>query len=236
MKKAIFCWSGGKDSAYALHKILSAQQYDVKYLLTTINQQYQRISMHGVREALLDQQAQAIGIPLLKMYVSEGSNAEYEQQMNATLLQAKAEGITHVVFGDIFLADLRAYREKNLAQVGLEAIFPLWEMNTAQLIQDFIAQDFKTITCCINDAYFDASWVGKDINAQFIAGLPVGVDPCGENGEYHTFCYNAPYFKHPIVFSVGETVYKPLTLTTTDDVCPSTITTKGFWFCDLIPQ
>ncbi|MCB1660720.1 MAG: ATP-binding protein, partial [Pseudomonadales bacterium] len=146
MKQAIFCWSGGKDSAYALHQILQAAEYEVKYLLTTINGEFGRISMHGVRESLLEQQAAAIGIPLLKVKVYQGSNSEYEQQMAQTLLQAKAEGISHVIFGDIFLADLRAYREKNLAQVGLEAVFPLWQKNTTQLINDFITQDFKTIT------------------------------------------------------------------------------------------
>lgn len=234
MKQAIFCWSGGKDSAYALHQILQAGEYEVKYLLTTINGEFQRISMHGVRELLLEQQASAIGIPLLKVKVYQGSNSEYEQQMAQTLLQAKAEGISHVIFGDIFLADLRAYREKNLAQVGLEAVFPLWQKNTTQLINDFIAQGFKTITCCVSDAYLNEQWVGREINQQFVAELPAQVDACGENGEYHSFCYDAPYFKHAVAFELGEKVYKPLEIKSTDAVCSSDNQTQGFWFCDLI--
>ena len=234
MKKAIFCWSGGKDSAYALHQILQAGEYDVKYLLTTINGEFKRISMHGVRESLLEQQAMMIGIPLLKVMVYEGSNVEYEQQMAHTLLQAKAEGVTHVIFGDIFLADLRTYREQNLAKVGLEAVFPLWQKNTQQLIEDFVAQGFKTVTCCVSDAYLDETWVGRDINHAFIEELPSQVDACGENGEYHTFCYDAPYFKQAIAVAIGEKVYKPLLIKTTDAVCQSDNQTKGFWFCDLL--
>ncbi len=232
---AIFCWSGGKDSAFALYKVQLEQQFDVKYLLTTINDQYKRISMHGVREELLDQQAQAIGIPLLKVRVYEGSNSEYEQQMAQVLVQAKSEGISHVIFGDIFLEDLRAYREQHLKQVELTAVFPLWKMDTAQLIQDFMAQGFQTLTCCTNDGYLDQSWVGKEINTQFVADLPANVDLCGEHGEYHTFCYAGPIFQQPVAFTLGEKVYKPLQMTTTNEVCPSSVQTRGFWFCDLIP-
>lgn len=234
MKPAIFCWSGGKDSAYALHQVLQEQQYEVKYLLTNINDHFQRITMHGVREALLNQQAEAIGIPLLKMRVREGSNAEYEQNMEKLLLQVKAEGVTHVIFGDIFLEDLREYREQNLQKVGLQAVFPLWKKDTRQLIDSFIAEGFKTIVCCIDDAALDETWVGRDIDADFVAALPPVVDPCGENGEYHTFCYQAPYFSRAITFTLGEKIYKPLPINT-NAVCSSPSQTRGFWFCDLIP-
>jgi len=231
--KAIFSWSGGKDSAYCLHKVLSEKLYDVCYLLTTINATHQRVSMHGVRETLLEQQAKAIGIPLLKVYVTEGTNAEYETQMATTLLKAKQEGINNVIFGDIFLEDLRLYREEKLAILSMQAIFPLWKLNTHWLIADFIAKGFKTITCCVNDAYFDENSVGTEINPQFIATLAHTIDPCGENGEYHSFCYAGPLFKTAIPFITGDKIYRPLTIST-DKVCSSTASTKGFWFCDLI--
>jgi uncharacterized protein (TIGR00290 family) len=231
--KAIFCWSGGKDSSYALYKILIEKQFDVKYLLTTVNSKSNRISMHGVREELLHQQSISLGIPLLKVFVSEGTNSEYEQQMESSLLRAKAEEIDYVVFGDIFLEDLRIYREKNLAKVGMTGVFPLWQIDTKWMINDFLAKGFKSVTCCINDGQLSEEWVGKEIDQWFIDHLPSTVDPCGENGEFHTFCFDAPIFRNKITFSVGQHVYKPLTVTT-DGACSSS-TTKGFWFCDLIP-
>jgi uncharacterized protein (TIGR00290 family) len=233
--KAIFCWSGGKDSAYCLHKVLTENLFDIKYLLTTINNTFNRISMHGVREELLDRQVESLGIPLLKVRVTESTNAEYERQMEATLLKAKSQGIDHVIFGDIFLEDLRIYRENNLAKVGMKGIFPLWKMDTTFLINDFIRQRFKTVICCTNDVYLGEEWLGREIDQTFIKQLPVGVDPCGENGEYHTFCYDGPLFKKKIDFTIGEKVYKPLEVKTTDS-SPSKITIKGFWFCDLMPD
>lgn len=230
--KAIFCWSGGKDSAFCLHKVLSEGLYDVKYLLTTINANFKRISMHGVREALLDQQIASIGIPALKVYVAEGTNDEYEKEMASVLLKAKSEGIEHVIFGDIFLADLRVYREKNLSKVGMTAVFPLWQMDTTQLINKFIDQKFKTIICCVNDGYLTEKWVGKVIDADFIKELPEVVDPCGENGEFHSFCYEGLIFKGKIAFTVGDKVYKPLVLDSDNLSVPLT---KGFWYIDLIP-
>lgn len=232
--KAIFCWSGGKDSAYCLHKVLSDRLYEVCYLLTTINDKYKRISMHGLREELLEIQAGSIGIELLKVKVSEGTNNEYEKQMEMILLKARAEGIRHVIYGDIFLEDLRVYREKNLEKVQMHGVFPLWKLDTKWLINDFLAKGFKTITCCINDEHLNEEWVGREINTAFINQLPVAVDPCGENGEFHTFCFEGPLFKKKITFSIGEKVYKPIEMKT-DHVCASSSNTKGFWFCDLIP-
>lgn len=230
--KAIFCWSGGKDSAFCLHKVLSEGMYDVKYLLTTINANFKRISMHGVRETLLDKQIASIGISSLKVYVTEGTNDEYEKEMASVLLKAKSEGIEHVIFGDIFLADLRAYREKNLAKVGMNAVFPLWQLDTTTLINNFITHKFKTIICCVNDGFLTEEWVGKVIDADFIKDLPMSVDPCGENGEYHTFCYDGPVFKSKIAFAVGAKVYKPLAV---GDYLPES-KTRGFWYIDLIPK
>jgi uncharacterized protein (TIGR00290 family) len=234
-EKVIFCWSGGKDSAMALYSILKNDRYEVVALLTTLNEQFKRVSMHGVREALLELQATAIGLPLLKVYVSEGTNAEYEKVMEVLLLKQKALGVTKVIFGDIFLEDLRAYRENNLSKVGLTAEFPLWKKNTSDLIRYFFSEGFKTITCCVNDAYLKEEHVGTVINEQFIQELPVNVDPCGENGEYHTFCYDGPIFKTSVHFTIGEKIYRPLQLKTDGgDVCKGNTVTRGFWYCELM--
>lgn len=237
LPKAIFCWSGGKDSSFCLHKVLSEKLFDVRYLLTTVNDEFKRVSMHGTREELLNLQASSIGIPLLKVRVTEGTNSEYEKQMETVLLKAKVEGIENVIFGDIFLEDLRIYRENNLAKVNMKAVFPLWKMNTTDLIKDFVALKFKTILCCTNDGYLGEEWVGREIDEKFIRELPGNVDPCGENGEYHTFCFEGPIFKNKINLSVGEKVYKALNLKM-DDSCNSdqTVITKGFWYVDLIPM
>ncbi len=233
--KALFCWSGGKDSSLALYKIQQEKKYEIVYLLTTLNENHKRISMHGVREELLDAQANSLQIPLLKVWVKEGTNSEYEQQMEKTLLKARAAGVTHVIFGDIFLEDLRAYREENLNKVGLHAIFPLWQQDTTQLIQEFIDLGFKTITCCTNDQYLGEEWVGKEIDKQFVKELPSEVDPCGENGEYHSFCYAGPIFKEKIEIAKAEKIYRPLEIKVTDDCTLSSAPlTKGFWFCELL--
>ena len=234
--KAIFSWSGGKDSSYALFKVLQDGQYDIVYLLTTINQNYHRVSMHGVREELLILQAQSIGIPLLKVEVSEDTNEHYENQMRNTLTKAKSEGINCVIFGDIFLEDLRRYREENMAKINMKAVFPLWNINTKELIADFFKLKFKTVLCCVNDAYLNDSWVGKELTEMLVKELPKKVDPCGENGEFHTFCYEGPLFKKKISFKNGEKIYKPLALKFSSSDTEEPITqTRGFWFIDLIP-
>lgn len=233
--KVLFCWSGGKDSALALYKVLQQDNYEVVALLTTLNAQFKRISMHGVREELLEQQAAAIGLPLIKMFVSEGTNSEYEKVMEAVLLQYKEQGVSKVIFGDIFLEDLRIYREKNLSKVGLTAEFPLWKKNTKELINEFLELNFKTITCCINNSYLNKDKVGVELTKEFIKTLPANVDPCGENGEFHTFCFEGPVFKSPVRFSIGEKIYKPLEIKTndSDSLIPAT---SGFWFCELLPD
>jgi uncharacterized protein (TIGR00290 family) len=230
--KAIFCWSGGKDSALALHKIMQDNKYEIVGLLTTLNETYRRVSMHGVTEELLIMQADSVGLPLIKMYVSEGTNSEYERKMEILLLEYKKQGVSEIIFGDIFLEDLRQYRENNLSKVGLKAEFPLWKKNTSDLINEFLGLGFKTLICCVNDAYFGGETAGKEITPEFIRDLPFGVDPCGENGEFHTFCYEGPIFRKKINFKVGENIYKPLEIKT--DGNPE-IKTKGFWFADLIP-
>ncbi len=175
-QKAIFCWSGGKDSALALYKVISENKYEVVALLTTLNDQFKRVSMHGVREELLNIQAESIGLPLLKIFVSEGTNAEYEQAMETILLKYKRQGVSKVIFGDIFLEDLRTYREKNLLKVGLTAEFPLWKRDTTELIKEFLGNGFKTITCCVNDAYMGDHRVGEEITEDFINTLQNNID------------------------------------------------------------
>lgn len=229
-EKVVFAWSGGKDSAFALHQVFKAGKYDVKYLLTTLNKEFKRVSMHGVKEELLDLQAESIGIPLLKVWVSENSFEDYENQMEQMMNKVKSEGVEFVIFGDIFLDDLREYREKNMQKVKMGTVFPLWKRDTKELIKDFLSDGFQTITCCVNDANFKEDSVGRLLDEHFIADLPINVDPCGENGEFHTFCFDGPIFKNKISFKKGEKIYKPLEEKCIEDKPNST---KGFWFIEL---
>jgi len=240
-EKVIFCWSGGKDSALALNRILQENRFEIAALLTTCTEHFERVSMHGVRVALLEQQARSIGLPLQKVFVSrQSSNEEYQQKMSDCLLAYKAQGVTACVFGDIFLEDLRRWREENLAQIGMRGIFPIWKVDSRELIREFIALKFGSVVCCINDAYLDATFVGRTIDAEFIASLPSDVDPCGENGEFHSFAFAGPIFQEAVKYEVGEKVYRPIEEThpdATSSVCPTPEArrTKGFWFCDLLP-
>ena len=243
-KKALFNWSSGKDSALALYKILRNPDFIIECLLTSVNQQYQRISMHGVRVELLEAQANSIGLPLKIMQIPEMPTMEvYENVMSETLQEFKKQGITHSVFGDIFLEDLRKYREDKLAQIGFEGIFPLWKIPTPDLIQEFISLGFKTIVVCVNERYLDKSFVGRIIDQDFINDLPENVDVCGENGEFHTFTFDGPLFSNPINFEIGELVYRkyeiPKNENSSDTACDTNTSEAfdfGFWYCDLIPK
>jgi uncharacterized protein (TIGR00290 family) len=230
----VLAWSGGKDSSYALHQLLSDERYEIRYLLSTINGENRRLSMHGVREELIEAQAKSIGIPLLKVYVYEGTNWEYEQQMSHVLLKVKATGIHTIAFGDIFLEDLRIYREEKMKQIGMNCLFPIWKKDTYRLVKDFITKGFKTYICCVNDGFLNESWCGRLIDEIFLKELPPSVDPCGENGEFHSFCFEGPLFKKPLSIVVGEKVYKPLEINNNDQSnLLKGVKTKGFWFCDL---
>jgi len=234
MKKTLFCWSGGKDSSLALYYVLQQKEYDIVALFTTINENFKRVSMHGVREELIEQQAKSIGLPWHKMYVREGSNAEYERNMEAFLKEQKAKGVEHVIFGDIFLEDLRAYRDNNLAKVGMKGVYPLWKKNTTELAHEFIKLGFKTVLCCTSDAYLGEKEVGQLYTEDLLTHLPSNVDPCGENGEFHTFCFDGPIFKEPVKITLGEKIYKPLEIKMTKDHPPiKGPMAKGFWFIDL---
>lgn len=233
--KVLFNWSSGKDSALALYKTLKENKFDIAYLLTSINEEYQRISMHGVHVSLLEQQASSIGFPLIKMEIpKEPSMEQYRDIMNKTMSELKSQGITYSIFGDIFLEDLRKYREDQLKAIDMEAVFPLWKKDTTNLIHEFLDLGFKTIVTCVNETYLDKSFAGRIIDEQFIADLPQNVDPCGENGEFHTFTFDGPLFKNPIKFEVGEIVKKTYPMPKTDN--NESNGDYVFWFCDLISK
>jgi uncharacterized protein (TIGR00290 family) len=207
----LFSWSGGKDSALALHALLARpDEWEVAALLTSVSDEYRRISHHGVREELLDEQADAIGLPLDKLRLPFKSgpctNADYEALVGEKLAGYVSRGVRHVGHGDIFLADLRAYREKNLALLGMTGVFPVWQRDTRELIGSFVALGFRSVVCCVEGAKLDASFVGRELDLSFVADLPAGVDPCGENGEYHSFVYDGPIFRRPVEFETGVTV------------------------------
>jgi uncharacterized protein (TIGR00290 family) len=220
MPKAILSWSGGKDSALALYEIQQAGDYEIKALLTTITEAYDRSSMHGIRRILIEQQADALGIPLERVLLSPvSSNEEYDSRMREFLERHKREGVSAVVFGDIFLEDVRKYREERLASVGMKGIFPLWGRDTTELARTFTQLGFKAVITCVDTEQLDRSYAGRAFDDEMLASLPTGVDPCGENGELHSFVYDGPIFKRAVPHTTGEVVLR-------DD---------RFMFADLIP-
>ena len=226
MKKAIFNWSGGKDSAMALYQVQKNNEFDIQYLMTSVNTNSKRISMHGVRNELLEAQALSLGLPLKKLFLPESSEMDvYEQYLFEIMKQFKDEGIDYSIFGDIFLEDLKAYREKQLQKVAMHAVFPLWKKDTAFLIEQFIDLGFKTIVTAVDESKLSKEFAGRIIDTDFIKDLPSNVDPCGENGEFHTFVFDGPILKRPIKFDLGEIIHKTY----------SHDKEYGFWFCDLIP-
>lgn len=213
-------WSGGKDSCVALYEIQRAQTHRVAALLTTLTRDYDRICMHGVRRALLERQAASLGLPLHQVLISKGAtNDEYETKMAEAFRAYRENGVDSVIFGDLFLEDIRAYREQFLARHNMHGLFPVWQRNTANFIREFIELGFKAIVICVDPKALDESFAGRIIDDEFLASLPANVDPCGENGEFHTFVFDGPNFARPVEFSVGETVSR-----------------DGFWFCDLLPE
>jgi uncharacterized protein (TIGR00290 family) len=220
MENVLVSWSGGKDGAVALGEVLKERRYRIAALLTTVTEDYDRTSMHGVRRCLLERQVESLGLPLEVVMISRNaSNDEYEAKMAHLLERYRSFGVTSVVFGDIFLEDLRRYREEKLARVGMTAVFPLWKRDTRELAHSLAPQGFRTMTTCVDTQSLDPRFVGRTIDEQFLTELPESVDPCGENGEFHSFVYDAPIFRRPISFTVGETVLRE----------------NRFCFCDLIP-
>jgi uncharacterized protein (TIGR00290 family) len=219
-QKVIFCWSGGKDSAQALHELRRTGEHEIAALMTTVTADYGRVSMHGFREELLDCQAAALGLPLEKVLIpKECTNEIYETRMSALLEKYKAQGVRTAVFGDIFLEDLRSWREEKLAQIGFTALFPIWKRNTTELARSFIDLTFRAVLTCVDTTSLDGSFAGRSFDRTLLKDLPDSVDPCGENGEFHSFVHDGPIFREPIAFKIGERVLRE----------------ERFSFCDLIP-
>ena len=217
--KAWLAWSSGKDSAWALHTVRQHGEFDVVALLTTVNQTYSRVAMHAVRESLVEMQAAAAGLPLIKVPIpSACTNEIYEQAMGAAMTRARAEGVRHVVFGDLFLEDIRAYREKQLSGCGMTPVFPLWGRDTRKLADEMIAHGMSAYLTCVDPRKLDRSFAGRRFDAELLNALPSSVDPCGENGEFHTFANDGPMFKHAIPVAPGEIVER-----------------DGFVFADFLP-
>jgi len=206
MKKPVLVsWSGGKDSALALHSLRASEDFEPAGLLTTINEDHDRVSIHGVRRELLERQAESIGLPLYKVLIpGDCPNAVYEERLAAVLQEIRAQGIHHVAFGDLFLEDIRCYREKQMAALGLEPVFPLWGLDTAKLARLFLSLGFQAVLVCVDSEQLDPSFVGRSFDKELLRDLPPEVDPCGENGEFHTFVHAGPIFREPIGIKLGR--------------------------------
>ena len=212
-RKALVAWSSGKDSAFALHEARRSAELDregqleIVGLLTTLTEDYGRVSMHGVREELLDRQAEALGLPCRKVRIPAGCvNADYERAMGAAVAEARAEGIERIVFGDLFLEDVRAYRERMLAGSGISPVFPLWGRPTAALAAEMVASGLEARIVCLDPRKLPAAFAGRAFDAALLSELPPGVDPCGENGEFHTCVTGGPMFRRSLDTVPGETV------------------------------
>jgi uncharacterized protein (TIGR00290 family) len=217
--RLLFAWSGGKDSALALHQLKHTGNTDIAALLTTVTEGYDRISMHGVRRALLAEQAHALGFPLEEVGIPQNcTNEIYEQRMRQTLEKYQQRGISKAAFGDLFLEEVRAYRVERMSRIGMECVFPLWGKPTIELAAQFVALGFRTVVVCVDTQALDREFAGREYDADFVRDLPAGVDPCGENGEFHSFVYDGPLFSKPVKFQRGERVLRE----------------NRFYYCDLI--
>lgn len=223
-------WSGGKDCALALWLLQNDGQMEVVSLHTTVEEQTGRVGLHGVHETLIEDQARAIGLPLEKIYFpGSGDNQAYEKAMEEYFLTLSNKEIKYIAYGDILLEDLKEYRERMLMMNGFEGLFPLWKKNTHQLAQTIIEKGFKTKICAADADKIDRRWVGEDYTTAFINGLSKDVDPCGENGEFHTFCYDGPIFKNQLTIEVKKLVSRSYDLEKDE----GDIQKKSFWFADL---
>jgi uncharacterized protein (TIGR00290 family) len=215
----LVAWSSGKDSTLALQKILETDNYQIT-LLTTVTEGYERISMHGVRERLLQIQAKSLGLPIDTVHIPQGcSDEEYRRRMESAMLRHYAGGCRSVVFGDIFLQGIREYREENLAKVGMKPIFPLWHLDSRELSRSFIEQGFQAVVTCVDTRALPPSFTGRLYDRSFVADLPANADPCGEKGEFHSFVFDGPIFSKPVQFQRAEVVLRE----------------ERFSFCDLLP-
>ena len=220
LPKALLCWSSGKDSAWTLHLLRQRGEVEVVGLLTTMNEVHDRVAMHAVRKTLLEAQADAAGLPLWPVPIpSPCSNQQYEAAMTAAIERARAAGITIMAFGDLFLEDVRRYRESQLASTGMTPLFPLWGLPTDTLAMDMIASGLRARLTCIDPKQIPETFVGREFDEALLAELPTSADPCGERGEFHTFAYAGPMFRRPVPVENGEVV-----------------TRDGFVFADLLPS
>lgn len=234
-------WSSGKDACLALYKILQQKEYKIGTLLTNINKDFSRISMHGLHESLLEAQVKSIGLPIEKLYFPAEVTMElYNQKMHQKISSLKSQGYEYAIFGDIFLEDLRAYRDEKLSEVHLQGVYPIWKQDSRELIHEFLELGFKAITVCVNAKLLGEEFVGRVIDKQFIEDLPANVDVCGENGEFHTFVFDGPIFSKPIDFKIGEKVLRSYTLHDEDqDNCHQDSEEQknydtSFYYCDLL--
>lgn len=235
-KRTYFNWSSGKDASLAYYYLKNKKALHVDKLLTCVNTHYNKVTMHGLRRELLEQQAQSIGLPLETIELpKEPTMEEYNKLMKQSVINLKSEGYSNCGFGDIFLQDLRTYREEQLKPFNIKCHFPLWKKDTKAIISDFITLGFKAIVICIKSEYLDKSFLGREIDENFVNDLPENVDPCGENGEFHTFCYHGPIYTKPINFIIGEKVYREYKNPKKENISQSN-NSMGFWFCDLIPK
>ena len=217
--KAVLSWSGGKDSSLALQEVSRSTKLEIVSLLTTLTKDFNRVSMHGVRRALLTMQAQSLRIPLDEVWIRKGaSNAEYASAMHQALLRHRASGTRKVVFGDLFLEDIRRFRESELSKAEMEGEFPLWKRNTKRLAARFVKDGFKAVVCTVDPKALGEAYCGREYDESFLSDLPPSVDPCGENGEFHTFVYGGPVFEKEIPVRRGEIVLR-----------------DGFCFADILP-
>ncbi len=228
--KAVVHWSGGKDSALALYRLQQEASFEIVALVTTLADPYRRVSMHGVREVFIDQQASQLDLPLRKLLLPESPTMEaYNAAMDEAMRALRVEGVTHAVFGDIFLEDLRTFREQQMQQAGLQTLFPLWGEPTGQLLEEFVTAGFRALVVSYDADLFTETFGGQELDAAFAANLPAVVDPCGENGEFHTFVYDGPNFAQPISFLRGSRRKVGY---------PDPEEAEGeieFWFQDLLP-
>ncbi|WP_373520680.1 diphthine--ammonia ligase [Aquiflexum sp.] len=215
--KISLSWSGGKDSAFALWHLLQSGEFEVVRLHTVFGEETKRVGLHGIPEELIDKQADCIGLPLDKLYYpASGDNRAYENAIKGYLYNLEALNISHIAYGDIFLEDLKKYREDLLESNGFHAVFPLWEKDTRQLAEDFIAFGFETLICAADADKIDPYWLGRKFEMEFLNSLPKEVDPCGENGEFHSFCINGPVFGRSLEVNIGEKISKSYLLNKDD--------------------
>ncbi|WP_268036363.1 diphthine--ammonia ligase [Algoriphagus sp. PAP.12] len=223
-------WSGGKDSAMALWELIKSDEYQVVRLHTTFGEETRRVGMHGIPEELIEKQAESIGLPLDKLYYpASGDNTAYEKTINVYLNELEDAGIKHIGYGDILLEDLRDYREEKLAQRGFLGVFPLWKKDTRELIEGFFSNGFETKICAADSDLISKKWIGNSISNEFLNDLNARVDPCGENGEFHSYCYAGPIFQSPIEVLVGEITQKSYDIVLDNGEKGK----KHFWFADI---